>query len=180
MTDGQIVAAIIVEVRRQLELYGIASGDLRIARSSQPTSQYSGADPDSTKYQVYIEPITNTQVGLRRRYADNGDMTVKHTKQKTYQISTLADFDPSVSTDIPAHDLAQIVNDTIKHPDALRELTAKGVYLLDSGPVRPSFQVNDSDEYESMPNFDIVVSYNAEYTKPVPDITHVTGSVDRV
>lgn len=180
MTDGQIVAALIIEIRRQLEIYGIAAGDLRVARSSQPTSQYAGADPDSTKYQVFIEPITNTQVGLSRKYADNGDMTVRHVKQKSYQISTLADFDPSVPTDMPAHELAQVLNDMIKHPDALRELTDKGVYLLDSGPVRPSFQVNDSDEYESMPNFDIVVSYNAEYTKPVPEITHVTGSVDHV
>lgn len=180
MLDGDVVAVIIAEIRRQLELYGIASGDLRVSRSSQPGAQSVGTE----KYQVFIQPITNTEIGWSRGYdeptPDNYTITVNHVKQKTYQIGCITDFNPAVDADIVAQDLAAIVNDMIKQPDAILALKAGGVNILSAGPVRPSFGINESDEYESMPNFDIVVNYNTEYIKTIPIITDVIGEIERI
>lgn len=178
MLDGQIVKAIITEIRTQLEWYGIASGDLRISRSNQPTVQYQGATTNTEKYQVFITPVTNIAIGWSRKY--NGTLDFTHVKQKSFQISTLVDFDPSDLNDIPANDLAQIINDTLQQTDAIKNLRDAGVFLHECQPVRPIFVVNGANEYESEPSFDIVVSYNAVYSKPYDIIEDVQGTVDTV
>jgi len=175
MLDGQIVAALISEIKTQLVIYGIASADLIVSRSNQPTAQ----NARRAKYQVFITPVSNTQVGWSRKYVDN-DLKINHVKQKSYQISALADFDPTDAASIPAHDLVQIVNDMIQQPDSVRTLKGKGVDVQECGNVRPSFEVNEGDNWESQPSFDIVVSYNTEYIKPVSLFDDVTGEINRV
>lgn len=175
MLDGQIVAALIAEIKTQLEIYGIDPAELRVARAYQVTSQHAGA----SRFEAFIAPVTNTDIGWRRGY-DNSDIKLTHTKQKTYQVSAMTQFDPSNPGDIPAQDLAHIIHDMMQQPDSIRTLRDKCVYIQRCGPVRPSFWVNDSDEFESMPNFDVVVSYNSEYIKPVPVVTEVTGDTERV
>jgi hypothetical protein len=175
MLDGQIVAALISEIKTQLGIYGIASADLIVSRSNQPTAQ----NARRARYQVFITPVSNTQVGYVRRYVDSA-LKINHVKQKSYQISALADFDPTDATSLPAHDLVQIVNDMVQQPDSVRTLKGKGVDVQECGNVRPSFEVNEGDNWESQPSFDIVVSYNTEYTKPIPFVVDVTGQSDRV
>ncbi len=182
MLDGQIVAALIAEIKRQLNLYGVS--DLRVSRRSQPTRQHSGAAQGAEKYQVFIEPVTNTNIGWGRTYSQQPDeslgLTINHVKQKTYQISALSDFDPANPSDIPAHDLAHIVADTLEHPDSIRALKSAGVNILSCTPVRPAFDLNESDQWESTPSFDVVVSYNTQYTKPAQVVGDTIGAVGRV
>lgn len=177
MLDGQIVAALMTEIRTQLVSYGINTNDLRVARSDQPTAQNAG----SKKFEAYITPVTNTDVGWLRRYGnDYSSLTINHVDQSSYQISTLTLFNPANPNDIPAQDLAKIIHDMIQHPDAIRTLKSKGVDIQECSPVRPSFQLNDSDEFESMPSFDVTVSYNSAYTKAIPVVTSADGEITGV
>lgn len=184
MLDGQIVAALIVEIKTQLGYYGITDADLRVGRGDQPTSQYAGAASGAKKYQVFISPVAPEQVGWSRQYSrldeNNMNLKVTHTKQKSYQVSCLVDFDPSNPDDMPAHDLAQVINDMLQQPDSVRTLRDKGVFVHECQPVRPAFVVNQSDNYESMPNFDMIISYNAEYVKPIGAVTDATLETNRV
>lgn len=184
MNDGQIVNALISEIEVQLGLYGITDADLRVTRSYQPKAQHAGAATGAKPYQVFISPVTSTQIGWSRDYdlATIGAATVdiNHVKQKSYQISILTHFDSETMLILPAHELAQVLNDMIQQPDSIRALKAAGVNIQQCTDVRPSFDLNESEQWQSMPTFDITVSYNATYTKPIPAIIDTQGSIDRV
>lgn len=178
MLDGQIVKEIRLEIINQLTIYGINPADLRVSRSNQPTAQYQGASSSTEKYQVFITPVANVAIGWSRNY--NATLDSTHVKQKAYQISCLVDFDPSDLNNFPASDLAQIINDMLQQTDAIKNLRDAGVFLHECQPVRPVFVVNGANEYESEPSFDIVVSYNAVYSKTYDVIEDVQGTVDTV
>ena len=135
---------------------------------------------ENKKYAVFIEPVSNGLVGWRRQYSAGEEQAITHTGVKTYQISTVVDFDPANLADIPAHDLAQIAKDTIEHPDAVRRLRAAGVSVLQATAVRPAFQVNGANEYESRPSFDLSLSVEKTYTKTVPEIDDTRAETERV
>lgn len=175
MNDTQIVAALIAEIKTQLGIYGIPLASLRVARANQPTRQNAGALP----YEVYIQPISNTDIGWGRQGTNAGTL-VTHTKQKTYQINALTEFNPSTGVGMPAQELAHTVHDMLEHPDAIRALKNKGVNVLSCNAVRPLYWQNEQDEFEPIPSFDIVVNYVTEYVKPVPIITEVTGDIEQV
>lgn len=183
MLDADIVSALITEIRTQLEQYGIASADLNVMRSSQPTAQYPGAVPGTAPYQVYIQPVTNEQVGWSRKYSGapgSYTRTVKHTKIRDYQISTLTDFDPATMAVLPAHDLAEILSDMLQQPSATQSLRESGVYVISTTAVRPVFEVNKQDLWQSMPSFDIRVSYNSEYSRTVDTVSDAELDVHNV
>lgn len=179
MNDGLIVKALIQEIKTQLGIYGIQPADLRVTRSNQPTAQYPGATNGAKPYQVFITPVASTQVGYDRRYSGS-DLTLNHVKQASYQISIMTDFDPATMTVMPAHEVAQIINDMIQQPDAIRTLKAAGVDIQSCTDVRPAFEVSESEQWQSMPSFDIVLSYNTQYVKPVPGVTYTDGTLDSV
>ncbi len=184
MLDGAIVKTLIAQIKVQLGIYGIADADLRVTRSNQPTAQHAGASTGSKPYQVFIAPVASTQIGWSRDYdldtIGAATVGINHVKQKSYQISILTDFDPATMTVLPAHDVAQILNDMIQQPDSIRALKAGGVNIQQCTDVRPSFELNESEQWQSMPSFDITVSYNATYTKPIPAIIDTAGDIDRV
>lgn len=180
MLDGQIVNALMTEIENQLGLYGIAPADLRVTRSDQPTGQASGAVSGTEKYQVFISPVTSQQIGSGWKRTVS-EIKYDQTKAKSYQITCLVDFDYEDPSAFPASDLAQIINDMIQQRDAVRNMRAKGVYLQQCTDVRPAFFVNQSDQYESGPSFDITVIYDSGYTKSVDLIEQeINSNVDRI
>ena len=169
MKDGQIINALMLEIENQLAIYGILPADLHVTRSNQPSSQYSGATSSTKKYQVFLTPVVSTQIGSGSdRQGDK--INYQHVKAKSYQISCLVDFDYADVEAIPAHDLAQIINDMLQQRDAARNLRTKGVQVQECSNVRPTFSVNNSDNYESEPSFDITIIYQSSYTKEIETI----------
>ena len=58
----------------------------------------------------------------------------------------------------------------LQQRDAARNLRAKGVQVQECSNVRPTFSVNNSDNYESEPSFDITIIYQSSYTKEIETI----------
>lgn len=175
MNDRDVVRALIAEIKNQLGIYGVSSSDIYVGRANQPTRQNAGAK----LYNVYLSPINNTDIGWGR-YRVDGGTKVTHTKQKSYQINTVTDYDHVNDVGMPAQDLAHVVHDMLEHPDAIQSLLGEGVNVMRCTDVRPLYWMNEQDEYEPMPSFDIVVNYSESYVKPSPYVTEVTGTLEQV
>lgn len=182
MTDNQMMIAVIAEIKRQLTGQGIA--DFKVVRGMQPTNQYSGASKDDDiKTRISLYAVTKSNAGKGRIYSGgNADpkRTDTHHKGKTIQVSVLHYFDESDIDAMNTEDMADLVQQLIDSPDAIRSLRDDGVFLESVGDVRPTFTVNDKDRNESTPNFDMTVNYSNSIVKDSAVVTGVNGVVERV
>jgi hypothetical protein len=167
MTDNQMMIALIAELNKQLTDYGITN--FEVCRSQQPTTQHVGADKDDyIKTRVFLYSITNPSIG--KSWAYKGDISnferedTQH-KSKSIQISVVHYFDYEDINALTPEDMANLVHDLIDSIDSIKSLREDGVYLESAGGVRPVFMLNDKDNTESLPNFDIVVNYQSSITK---------------
>lgn len=179
LRDGQVVSALIAEIENQLTIYGLA--DFVVSRADQPTNQYSGAYGGSEKHQVYIAQTTGDDAGAGWDYSTSTqtemDINYRVVRESSYQISALVDFDFTDPDAIPADELISVIRDTIRQNDAIKNLKEKGVFIESASSPRPVFSVNGQDRYESMPNFDLRVTYNAKYTKKIGAVNSARGEV---
>jgi len=182
MTDNQMMIALIGEIESQLTNYGAI--DFEVSRNQQPTNQYTGADKDdSIKTRVFLYPITNPSVGKNRRYQgddQNFERVDTQHKSKSIQISVVHYFDYTDVNAMTPEDMCNLVHDLIDSPDAIKSLRGSDVYLQDAGDVRPVFSVNDKDQTESVPNFDITVNYQSSITKSAAYVDDAVGEFDGV
>ena len=61
--------------------------------------------------------------------------------------------------------------------DALKE---KGIKMLRVSAINPDKQLNESDQWESMPNFTISFIYTNEYNAGIDKITSIEAQIERV
>jgi hypothetical protein len=182
-SDNPIVLALIEEIESQLEGDGFNMSDLMVSRGSQPTSQHAGAVTDTAKYQVFITPITRSNLVMQRKdnvVVDEIQATYTHSNLMTFQIDCLTDFDPSDSSSIDGNNFAQTIKELLGHFDALLSLRGKGVSIVNCGAVRPSYTILNAGLYESTPSFDLQINYNSQRTKLLPSTGVVNGTMDRV
>ena len=165
MNSNQLIIAVIEEIENQLNMVGVS--DFEVSRNFQPTDQYSGADVDSDiKTRIYLHSITNPVIGHSRKY--NSTSTKRADLQhstKVYQVSVLHSFDYTDVDAMTPEDMCALVRALLDSPDAIKNLRANDVYLQEVGDVRPIFFVNDKDQNESVPNFDLTVVYRSEIIK---------------
>ena len=177
MTDNQMMIAIIAEIERQLTLVGVTS--FEVGRNHQPTNQHTGADKDSAiKTQIFLYAITKGSDGHGRNYQTGAEFkrTDFQQKHKSIQVSVAHSFD---ETDINARtpeDITDLIHDLLDSPDAIQSLRDDKIFLENVGDVRPVFFTNDKDQYESLPNFDVLVNYSSSITK-VANYVDVAGCV---
>lgn len=169
MTDNQMMIALILEIERQLNLVGVT--DFEVSRNQQPTNQYTGGSKDDPiKTRVFLYAVTKGSDGHGRNYTlEDGSKPFQRTdfqqKHKTIQVSVAHDFD---ETDVNARtpeDMSDLIHDLLDSPDAIQALRDKEIFVQEVGNVRPVFFTNDTDRFESLPNFDLTVNYSSAITK---------------
>lgn len=182
-SDNPIILALSEEIEDQLVNIGFDLTDLMVSRGSQPTSQHAGAVTETAKYQVFITPITRSNLVMQRTDDTSGtelEATYTHSNLMTIQIDCLTDFDPSDSSSIDGNNFAQTIKELLGHFDALSSLRSKGVSIVNCGAVRPSYTILNAGLYESTPSFDLQINYNSQRTKTLPSTSTVSGTTERV
>lgn len=182
MTDNELMITIKAELDSQLTGQGVT--DFEVSRNQQPTNQYTGADKDDPiKTRVFLYAITNPTNWRSRRYTGE-DVNLKRTdiyhKSKSIQISVLHYFDYTDVNALTPEDMCNLVRDLIDSPDAIKNLRDNRVYLQEAGDVRPVFTVNDKDQTESMPSFDIIVNYQQSIVKSAGYVDTVVDETEGV
>ena len=76
--------------------------------------------------------------------------------------------------------MTNLVRDLLDSPDSIKSLRSKGVFLESAGDVRTIFTTNETDRYESTPNFDLTVVYESSILKNSGYVDHADSRIARV
>jgi hypothetical protein len=182
MTDNEMMSALIAETERQLTLYGIT--DFEVSRGMQPTNQYAGADKDDPiKTRIFLHNVANPNHGRSREYTldiASPTRTDTHHKGKIIQYSVLHHFDYKDPDAFTPEDMANLVQQLMDSPDAIKKLIESDIFQQEVSDVRPTFKVNDKDRNESMPTFDLTVNYNSSINKTAIIVDSLGHEIERI
>lgn len=184
--DSAVIVKIMDVIESQLTTYfGIDSNDLRIVRGNQPTQQHAGAVSSTKKYQIFISQIPSSET-VGQGFSDKAltensiERAYHHIRRRVIQLDCLADYDLEDVNSLEASDLSGILRDMMKQQDVIEELTNLNINVISVSGVRPVFSINQSEQYESEPSFDVTFTYNTVYNKEILTISGVSGAVNDV
>lgn len=137
--------------------------------------------------QITFQSISDVRYGALRRLDVPSSDPLKHVEMQwwetTLQIGATARLTPE-QTSAPgtrtAMDICKIASDILQSDTGLSALAAKRVRPLRVTSIRNLQWVNESDQYEAMPNFDLTLVYPQTIettTPPVVTFEPVTGRV---
>jgi hypothetical protein len=184
--DSAVIVKIMDVIESQLTThFGIDSSDLRVVRGNQPTQQHAGAVSSTKKYQIFISQIPSSETvgqgfGDKDLIGGSVERTYHHIRRRVIQLDCLADYDLEDVNSLEASDLSGILRDMMKQQDFIEDLTNLNINLISVSGVRPVFSINQSEQYESAPSFDVTFTYNAVYNKEILTISDITSTIKRV
>ena len=177
MNSNTIMSSLISVIDAQLALIGIT--DFDVSQNFQPSDQYTGGDKDSEfKTKIFLHSITNPVIGRGRKYStDSSQRADTQHLSKVIQVSVVHYFDYADVNAYTPEDMAATVRALLDSPDAIKALRDLEIYLQEVGEVRPVFTVNDKDQNESVPNFDLVINYQSDIIKISGVVNDASGEV---
>jgi hypothetical protein len=188
MTDSEIVRVWFDLLDKGLKAQSAVNAiysSIEIIRAYQPTKQ--GIEPDAA---VYFQKITDVRYGFQSRStstSSNGDLvkTESQLYESTYQFTAYMKETPVTSSPpypapITASDIANTAAMILQGYDAIEELAKIGAGILRVGDVRMPYFVNDRDNFEGMPNFDITISYSRKLQTVIPSAKTAEYKIYRV
>lgn len=179
---------------RQLDLYALIRTTLLgglTARSLPEVEVRAVYQPQTlgtpSKPQVTIQSISDRRYGALKRLDRPATDPLVHTElqwwETTLQIGCTArrdPNDPNFLTMPTAMDICKVSSDILQSDWGLASLAAQRVRPLRITSIRNLQWVNESDQYEAMPNFDLTLVYpqtTETTTPPVVIFEPVTGRV---
>lgn len=159
---------------------------VKVKRLFQPTTVGVASDPT-----IYVQTIiAGRRVGAPGRTDRPGageDDPMMHTERQwwetTFQISATArrdPADPNFMTLPSASDIAKEASDILQSDKGLAALAAQRVRPLRVTDIRNVYIVNESDQYEANPSFDIVLSYMQIRESVTPPAVQFVPNAGRV
>lgn len=124
---------------------------------------------------VYMEEVLSRRYGsMKRKDVQSGD-AFTHTEiqiwETTLQISAAHTRNPSALSPVAAMDLAKRASAILQGDAGLAALAAGGIRPLRVTDIRKIPFVNDADQWETMPTFDIVLTYADSIVSATPAAT---------
>lgn len=169
---GPLLAAMTADIR----LSGV-----RLARSYQQTQQ--GAT--SGAY-VYFVKISDHRYGhpWRSDVWDAPNSLMRHAETQTYETTyQLSAWIPQDSTDVTAlteSDILNIVCGIMQSDTILAAFRAAGAGILRVTEVRNPYIVDDRDQFEAVPSFDVVLTHKRNIVATLPAVVTYDANVSRV
>lgn len=178
MNDNTLTALIRQSLLTVMTGQSIAS--FPVVGAFQPDSQ--GRVPDG----IYLHPTGDTRYGWQARYdefdPDSGDQThvEEQWHESTYQVQGFARQNPANLALPTAKDLTDTVAMLMQSQPFRQLLRAQGVGIQRITQVRAPFFVNDQDNFEMNPSFDITFTHKRIITQVTPSITDLEFNKTRV
>lgn len=183
MTDNGLLILLVAGFDALLPARAPYAGVVR--QNYQPTQQ--GA---SVKPVLYLHKLGDVRRGWVQRKdvydpaADDGRGAFRHYEgqwyETTFQVSALAQQDPSDPNSATASDLASVGCDIMQSDVMMARLRASGVGVLRVDAVRNPYFVDDEARNEANPSFDFVVTHKRETLDMVPVVESVEFNFARV
>lgn len=180
MTDKQLAALFMSVLLPAMQAAPDLSG-VKLARNFQ--SRQHGANSGPYVYFVKIGDRRYGSPAKKDHYAPlTGDFIHTETQQyeSTYQFSAWIPQDPANVTQLTESDILNAVSGIMQSDVALAAFQAQEVGILRVTEVRNPYIVDDHDQFEAVPTFDIVLTHKRQRVTTIPAVTTYEANIVRV
>jgi hypothetical protein len=182
MLDNELYKEVRTTILMALADAGLSGTEVR--QSFQPTQQGVPNGP-----MVFLDKIPGDKrygfLGRKNEYVPGDpDHRMTHTERQqyesTFQIGAISQRNPANLAQLTASDICNIVCGRIQGDKCREYLQSKGIGMLRVTQVRnPSF-LNDKDQFEAAPSFDITLTHEQVNVSLVPIIESTEFNFNRV
>jgi hypothetical protein len=164
----------LIQVFRPLLLAGLSAqgfNDVQLIKQNQPTQQ-----GRANGRVIYFSQISDKPYGFQQRddYAEEGEPLMVHEEKQSYettfQFTTYAEQDPADINSVTAADLAKLAALLLQNETALATYKAANIQILRISDITQLYIVNDQDEYEQQPSFNLTFKHELVTTSSSPVI----------
>lgn len=180
MIEGDVQKAIVAILKQAFIDQGYPQIGLK--QSNQPTKQ----GVPSTPY-VFFTKVTNQKIGSPGRKYDNYDEPGRQVDQTdnywigaTYQFSSLIKQDITDEDSVSAYDIMELTAAILQNISIIQQFRERGISIERITDIRQPFFLDDNDEFEAEPSFDVVLTYNQTITFKTPIADPVEADIQRV
>lgn len=180
MNDKQLAALFMAQLLPAMQAAPDLAG-VKLKRNFQSRQQ--GAD--STAY-VYFVKLGDRRYGHpeRRDVWNTQTATFDHAEiqqyESTYQFSAWIPQTPQDVTSLTESDILNIVSGIIQSDALLAAFQAAEVGILRVTDVRNPYIVDDRDQFEAVPSFDVILTHKRTSVSTIPAVVTYDANVSRV
>jgi hypothetical protein len=180
MNDKQLAALIMAQILPAMQATSGLSA-VKLARSFQSRQQ--GA---STTAYAYFFKIGDHRYGSPARTDVFNPLTnlFTHTEtqvcETTYQFSAWVPQDPTNVNALTESDILNTVSGIIQSDAILAAFQAQGVGILRVTDVRNPYIVDDHDQFEAVPSFDVTMTHKRTRVSTTPAVVAYEANMRRV
>lgn len=181
MTDMEIAAVFqSVLLPAMAATPGLAG--VKLARNYQNRTH--GANTSAYVYYFKIGPDHRYGHVARQEVYDETNQVFTHTEtqiyESTYQLMAQVPQDPANVTRLTESDILNLVSGIMQSDAILAAFRAAGAGILRITDVRNPQNVLDRDQFEAVPNFDIVLTHKRVSVSTIPAVVTYDANVSRV
>lgn len=180
MNDKQIAALLMGQLLPAIRAHaGLA--DVRLARNFQ--ARQHGAP--TTPY-VFFVKLSDRRYGhvQRREEWDVQAGQFRHVERQRYeslyQFSAWVPQEPADAHALTESDILNIVSGIIQSDTTIAAFQAADVGMLRITDVRNPYIVNDRDQFEGVPTFDVVLTHTREIVAALPAVVTYDAQISRI
>lgn len=107
------------------------------------------------------------------------DSVTRTPKLTVYQIAALVPQSPADDTQLSEADIVTMARDTLQHESAINAFIAAQIGILQPGQIYQTYFVDDKNQFEAHPAFDIILRHVDEFTVQTPAITEYDNAMYR-
>jgi hypothetical protein len=180
MNDKQLAALFMAQLLPAMQATSGLSG-VKLARSFQSRQQGANSSP-----YVYFVKVGDHRYGHPERKdeyaAGSGDFTHTEIQQyeSTYQFSAWVPQDPKDVTGLTESDILNVVSGIMQSDALLAAFRAQGVGILRVTDVRNPYIVDDHDQFEAVPSFDVTLTHKRTSVSTIPAVAAYDLNLSRV
>lgn len=180
MNDKQLATLIMAQILPAMQADSELSG-VKLARNFQSRQQGANSSP-----YAYFFKVGDRRYGSPARTEVYNELTglFTHTEtqqyESTYQFSAWIPQDPANVTSLTESDILNAVSGIIQSDAILAAFQAQGVGILRVTEVRNPYIVDDHDQFEAVPSFDVILTYKRARVSTTPAVVTYEANVSRV
>lgn len=174
LTDNEVIAIFLAQLNAGMTALGHT---VLITQANQPTLQ-GAVKADS----MYFYKIGDKRIGhphrINRWDTLAGEMVDNDVQlmESTYQVSALVRQPAPLTASDMLNDVAMIM----QSDSFIKVLKANGIGILRIGEIRNPYFKDDRDQFQAMPSFDFIVSYNRSINRTGKVISAYDLDIKRV
>ena len=180
MNDKQLAALFMAQLLPAMQATSGLAG-VKLARNFQSRQQ--GANSSPTVYFFKVGDHRHGSPAKKDAYdAQAGTFTHSEIQQyeTTYQFSAWVPQDPKDVTGLTESDILNTVSSIMQSDAIISAFNAAGVGILRVTDVRNPYIVDDHDQFEAVPSFDVILTHKRTSVSTIPAVATYESKLSRV